>query len=134
MNAPTLPANLLTATLERFRDADMQERREAYRAIDKELCRVLNTYIDHPSIGGVVNLLTTIATICEERSQLEGDDWEKAAIAINDCSDECDLKYSANDIPDGDSYEQRKIDEELDDPRHGQAAGINAANRVGRVA
>ena len=53
----------------------------------------INAYIDQPAIGGVVNLLTTIATICEERSQLEGDDWEKAAQAINDCSDECDLKY-----------------------------------------
>lgn len=90
---PTLPANRLTATLDRFREAEIAERREAYRAIDAELCGVLNKYIDHPSIGGVVNLLTTIATICEERSQIEGDDWEKAAQAINDCSDECDLKY-----------------------------------------
>ena len=84
MNAPTI-----SQLLERFRD----DRRATYSDINAVLCRVLTAYIDEPTIGGVVNLLTTIATLCEERSQLEGDDWEKAAQAINDCSDECDLKY-----------------------------------------
>lgn len=46
------------------------------------------------AFGGVTNLLASIASICEELSQLEGDNYEKAAQLIDRCADECDLKFS----------------------------------------
>jgi hypothetical protein len=45
--------------------------------------------------GGVHNLLASVARVCEELSQLEDDEYEQAAIAIDLCADACDLKYPA---------------------------------------
>jgi hypothetical protein len=43
--------------------------------------------------GGLHNLLRITAGICEELSQVEGDDWEKAAQAVDAAGDVCDLKF-----------------------------------------
>jgi hypothetical protein len=43
--------------------------------------------------GGIVNLLGAIAEIMEGESELEGDDFEKAAQFIDQCANQCDLKY-----------------------------------------
>lgn len=58
---------------------------------------LIDAYIDNAgrrfSFGGVHNLVATIARACEKRSQIEGDDWEKAAIALDNAADAVDLKY-----------------------------------------
>jgi hypothetical protein len=43
--------------------------------------------------GGIVNLLGMVAEIMEGESEIEGDDFEKAATAIDACAAICDLKY-----------------------------------------
>ena len=45
------------------------------------------------AFGGVVNALSSIARICENCSSLEGDEWERASIAIDDFSSSVDFKY-----------------------------------------
>jgi len=66
---------------------------------EAEISRMLEAYILNEGgkflFSGVVNLLTTIAAICEEQSRVEGDDWEIAAQAIDECAEQCDLKYEA---------------------------------------
>jgi hypothetical protein len=46
------------------------------------------------AFGGIVNLLTSIASIMSKLSQIEGDDFEKAAEEIDLCATACDLKYT----------------------------------------
>lgn len=45
------------------------------------------------AFGGVPNLLYTASRIAEEFSQLEGDEWERCAQALDACAEKCDLKY-----------------------------------------
>ena len=45
------------------------------------------------AFGGVVNALNTIASACSELSMIEDDDWERAAVLIEDFSNQVDLKY-----------------------------------------
>ncbi len=70
---------------------------QAARIQESRIESMLRGYIENTgkqySFGGIVNLLTTIARVMEEKSQLEGDDFEKAAQFIEDCADLCDLKY-----------------------------------------
>ena len=88
MNEPAI-----SATLQRFRNAAQDEK----NAAEAELTNLVRSYINDGrhkfAFGGVVNLLTTIGTILEEKSQVEGDDWNKAANFVNDCADDCDLPY-----------------------------------------
>jgi hypothetical protein len=40
--------------------------------------------------GGLVNALYTLSRICEEKSQLEDDRWERCARLIDECAADCD--------------------------------------------
>ena len=63
---------------------------------EANLERTLRDYIKSSKrfrFGGIVNLLGSIAEIMEGESELEGDDFEKAAQAIDECAAICDLKY-----------------------------------------
>jgi len=56
----------------------------------------LKAYIENDSrfqFGGVFNLLAAIAAICAQKSIHDGDDWEKAANAIEDVANKVDLDY-----------------------------------------
>tara|TARA_R110000868_G_scaffold142759_13_gene360250 strand:+ start:311 stop:610 length:300 start_codon:yes stop_codon:yes gene_type:complete len=43
--------------------------------------------------GGLTNLLTTLASIMEEKQQSKTDDFARAVVALEDCARDCDLKY-----------------------------------------
>ena len=71
--------------------------RDAQLEAEQRFENALKDYIDNHgrryAYGGIVNLVASIARICEERSRLEGDDYETAAIALDECAEKCDLKY-----------------------------------------
>lgn len=97
--APAQIANILRAT----RDDLAADNRKAAHVAEVRLKATLESYIENGgkqyTFGGVHNLLMTIGAIMEEKSQLEGDDYEKAAQAIEDCADKCDLKYEPPEHP-----------------------------------
>jgi len=96
-----LKIDSITAVLRADNDAADRILREQRRHAEAQFKRSIRDYVlneTSPSgrqffFGGVCNLLTTVASICAEISQLEGDDWEKAAELIDDCADACDLTY-----------------------------------------
>lgn len=97
--SPTQIANLL-----RTARADLAaDNREAARVEEKRMESLLKGYIENTgrlyTFGGIHNLLGTIAKIMEEKSQVEGDDFEKAAQAIDECASECDLRYAEYEHP-----------------------------------
>lgn len=75
-------------------EQDARIRREQFE-------KLLGEFVDckgvFESVGGVCNLLTTIGQLCEERSRLEGDDFEIAAQACDECAETCDLKYAVSE-------------------------------------
>lgn len=78
-------------------DALAKSNRDAKMVAEKRFEYALRSYIDNEgrryAFGGLCNLLTTLATICEERAQRDGDDYDKAMIALESCAAACDLKY-----------------------------------------
>lgn len=71
---------------------------DAKREQESRLEELLRDYLwrdkDRFAFGGVTNLLGMIGTLLAERSQLEGDEWEQAAEAVDECAAACDLRYS----------------------------------------
>jgi len=110
MNAPTLPQELQPGFIERTltalngASAELaKDNADAARVAEARLEATLKSYIENGgkqyTFGGVHNLLLTIARIMEEKSQLEGDDFEKAAEAIDECASACDLRYAEPEHP-----------------------------------
>lgn len=79
------------------------DNREAARVEEARMESLLKGYIENTGkiyrFGGIHNLLGTIAKIMEEKSQCAGDDFEKAAQAIDECASECDLRYAKYEHP-----------------------------------
>ena len=71
--------------------------RDAQLEAEQRFENALKDYIDNHgrryAFGGLTNLIASIARICEERSRIEGDDYETAAIALDECAERVDLKY-----------------------------------------
>lgn len=69
----------------------------AAKVEEKRFDELLLAYIENANnrfeFGGIHNLLKSIANIMGEKSQLEGDDFEKASNFIYDCADQCDMRY-----------------------------------------
>jgi hypothetical protein len=101
MNPNDMPVGFLERTLTALNGASADlaaDNADAARVAESRFESTLKSYIENGgkqyTFGGVHNLLLTIARIMEEKSQLEGDDFEVAAQAIEDAADKCDLKYA----------------------------------------
>ena len=97
--APEVTTGLakIAALLNESHDILAKSNADAQLEAEQRLEQTLRDYIDNHgrryAYGGIVNLVASIARICEERSALEGDSWECAAIALDECSSAVDLKY-----------------------------------------
>lgn len=91
--------NLNTAAeaIDEATDALAKSNRDAKMVAEKRFEDTLRSYIDNEGrrymYGGLCNLLSVLAEICEERSQREGDEYATASIALDECSAKVDLKY-----------------------------------------
>ena len=92
MNAPLVQA------LQGMRADLASDNASAAHVQEERLDELLLSYIENKNkrfeFGGIVNLLRSVARVVEDKSRIEGDDYEKAAELIDDCADQCDLKYS----------------------------------------
>lgn len=109
----------------------------AYRADQRDchredMLRLLEAEIkSEPSeFTGMVNMLDTLAGLAEDRSQIEGDKWERIGRAIQSLANVIE-HHMPDDAKDDDAPEARGTnhdmtrDQQLDDPRHGQARELN---------
>lgn len=85
------------AAIDAATDALAKANADARREAERRFENTLRAYIDNEgrrfAFGGLTNLVSTLATICEERSQREGDDYDIAMLALEECAAACDLKY-----------------------------------------
>ncbi len=93
-----------TSSILRDTSSDLQaDNAAAARVAEDRLEATLKSYIENGgkqyTFGGIHNLLLTIARIMEEKSVLEGDDFELAATAIDECASYCDKKYAEPEHP-----------------------------------
>ena len=95
------PLLTIAAELRAGREILAQANHSARHLEESRFEEVLRGYIVNSNrryaFGGIVNLLTSAAAIMEEQSQLESDDWERAAILINECADSVDFKYARDE-------------------------------------
>lgn len=92
--AAALLADHLRSGREEFERDATERRRKAEADFDAQLARYIDNAGRQFQHGGINSLLRTIAQIVEDRSQVEGDDFEKAAELIDACAEACDLKYA----------------------------------------
>lgn len=85
-------------TVELKADNDAAERAavaQAHANLERELRRFMEGHKSYGTEADVCNLLSRIANICAEQSQVEGDDWQTTAEHIDDCVEACSsLEYA----------------------------------------